>query len=110
MAVWLPAGLLGALDAYLVQHYACTLSLEEADAWAWYSVTLADRGLLVSQFMTSVVVQERNKLVHDICMRQKLKYLGLTADVVIRENGTMAEQEAIGLHQLRPLAMAVDPE
>jgi hypothetical protein len=48
MAVRLPAGLLGALDAYLVQHYACALSLEETDAWAWYSVTLADRGLLVS--------------------------------------------------------------
>jgi hypothetical protein len=27
-----------------------------------------------------------------------------------RKNGTMGEQEAIGLHQLRPLAMAVDPE
>ena len=73
------------MAAYLVQHYTCALSLEEADAWAWYSVTLADHGLLISQFMTNVAIQERSKLVHDICIRQKLKYPGLTTDVVVRE-------------------------
>lgn len=73
------------MDAYLVQHYTCALSLKEADAWTWFSVTLADHGLLISQFMTNVAIQERNELVHDICIRQKLKYLGLKTDVVVRE-------------------------
>lgn len=43
------------MDAYLVQHYACALSLEEADAWAWHSVTLADHDLYLSSQGTATL-------------------------------------------------------